>query len=101
MDYLFLFSIFFVEVFQFYWVSPRMLTPNSILFMRTFEVEYWGWSFRLSVNLFRSLFRILRSNNGFWNFSGCIGLSIFTGHKDSIRHWVESFAVICLRGKQS
>lgn len=28
-------------------------------------------------------------------------LSIFTSHKDSIRHWVESFVVIHLRGEQS
>lgn len=30
-------SRFFVEVFQFYGVSPRVLTPNSILFMYAFE----------------------------------------------------------------
>lgn len=42
-----------------------MLTPNSILFMRAFGAVCWGWGFRPYVNLFRSLFRILRSKNGF------------------------------------
>lgn len=42
-----------------------MSTPNSILFMRAFGAVCWGWGFRPYVNLFRSLFRILRSKNGF------------------------------------
>lgn len=85
------FSHFFVDIFQFYLVSPQMLTPNSILFMHAFEAVCWGWRFRPSVNLFNSPFKILKSNNGFWNSNGCISLSIFTGHKDFICHWIKSF----------
>lgn len=59
------FSHFFTRVFRFYGVSPRMLTPKSIMFMRAFEAICWGWGFRLSVSLFRSFFRITKSNNGF------------------------------------
>lgn len=37
-------------------------------------------------------------NNGFLCFDGRIDLSIFTGHKDSIKYWVEHFAIVGVKG---
>lgn len=92
------FSLFHFFI-GFYKVSPRMPTPNSILFMRAFKAVCWGQGFRPSVSLFSSFLRITKSNNGFKIFSGRMGLSFFVDHKDSIYHQIESFTIVRLRGE--
>lgn len=64
------------------------------MFMSAFEVMCWGWGFAPSLSLFRACFKILKANNGFLNFCGRNGLAIYIGHKDCIKHWVDSFAIV-------
>lgn len=75
-----------------------MLIPNSILFMSAFEVMYQGWGFALSVELFRSFFKLFKANNSFLSFCSRSGLIIFTGHKNSIKHRVEYFIIVGAKG---
>lgn len=71
-----------------------MLTANSILFMSAFEVMCRSWGFAPSLSLFRAFLKILKTNNGFLSFCGQNGLAVFIGHKDSIKHWVDNFAIV-------
>lgn len=57
-----------------------------------------GWDFAPLLGLFRAFFKILKANNRFLSFCGRTDLTIFTGHKDSIKHWVEYFTVVGARG---
>lgn len=89
----FTFSRFVHSIFKFYKVTPWMLITNLILFMSAFEEICRGWGFTPSLNLFRAFFKILKDNNRFLNFCYRNGLTIFSSHKDSIKHWVKSFAI--------
>lgn len=88
------FSGFIHSVFRFFQVMPRTLTPNSILFMSAFEAMCRSWGFAPFLGLIRAFFKIVKANNGFLSFCSRYGLSIFTGHKDSIKHWMEHFATV-------
>lgn len=79
------FSPFFTEVFRYFRITPRMLVPNSILFMSSFESVCLSWGFTPTVHLFVSFFRLVRESQGFYYFSPRGGLSIFSDHKDSIK----------------
>lgn len=57
-----------------------------------------GWGFSPFVSLFRAFFNLLKSNKGFLNFCGRLGLSIFTGHKESIKHCINHFAIVDTKG---
>lgn len=90
-------SRFVHSVFKFYEVTPWMLITNLILFMSAFEEICRGWGFTPSLNLFRAFFKILKDNNRFF-FCARYGLTIFSSHKDSIKHWVKSFAIVGAKG---
>lgn len=94
-------SWLFFENFSFFLyfkVIPRMLTPNSILFISAFEAMCQGWGFAHSLVLFRTFFKIFKANNDFLCFCGKTSLIIFISHKDSIKHWVEHFAIVRAKG---
>ena len=91
------FSPFFIEVFRYFEITPRMLTPNSILFMSSFESVCLSWGFTPTVHLFVSFFRLVKASQKFYYFAPRGGLSIFTGYKDSIKGWVEGFLVVELK----
>lgn len=57
------FTSFFIEVFQYYRVTPRMLTPDSILFIGFFESICLCWSFAPSSDLFLIFLRLVLSAN--------------------------------------
>ena len=91
------FTPFFIEVFQYFGITPRMLSPNSILFMCCFESICLSWGFTPTACLFATFFRLVRSVQNFYYFSPRSGLSLFTGYKDSIKGWVENFLVAELK----
>ena len=91
------FTPFFVEVFEYFGVTPRMLSPNSILFMSCFESICLGWGFAPTACLFVTFFRLVRAKQNFYYFSPRNGLSLLTGYKDSIKGWVENFLVAELK----
>lgn len=74
-----------------------MLVPNSILFMSSFESVCLSRGITPTVPLFVSFFRLVRASHCFYYFSPRGGLSIFSGHKDSIKGWMEGFVVVELR----
>ena len=91
------FTPFFVEVFDYFGVTPRMLSPNSILFMSCFESVCLGWGFAPTACLFVTFFRLVKAVQNFYYFSPRRGLSLLTGYKDSIKGWVENFLVAELK----
>ena len=91
------FTPFFIEVFEYFGVTPRMLSPNSILFMSCFESICLSWGFTPTACLFVTFFRLVRAVQNFYYFSPRSGLSLFTGYKDSIKGWVENFLVAELK----
>ncbi|XP_021629665.1 uncharacterized abhydrolase domain-containing protein DDB_G0269086-like [Manihot esculenta] len=50
------FTPFFIEVFQYFGITPRMLSPNSILFMCSFESICLSWGLTPTVRLFVTFF---------------------------------------------
>lgn len=74
-----------------------MLTLNSIIFMCCFESIYLYWGFASYVDLFSTFFNLVRSIDGFYYFGPQVGLSIFTDYKNSIKGWIEHFAIIELK----
>ena len=74
-----------------------MLSPNSILFMCSFESICLSWGFAPTACLFVTFFRLVRASQCFYYFAPRDGLSIFTGYKDSIKGWVEGFVVVELK----
>ncbi|XP_043805076.1 uncharacterized protein LOC122721401 [Manihot esculenta] len=91
------FTPFFIEVFQYFGITPRMLSPNSILFMSCFESICLSWGFTPTACLFVTFFCLVRAIQNFYYFALRGGLSLFKGYKDSIKGWVESFLVAELR----
>lgn len=68
------FSPFFNEVFRYFEITPRILTPNAILFMSSFESVYLSRDFVPTVRLFISFFRLVKASQKFYYFAPRGGL---------------------------